>query len=136
MAVSNQFWVFAVTCVAWLGLKDFSHLKINTSQQLFLRLLMTRACGSTPRPKDSFANQDQGLSTFNFTCSSPLSLVENVGRLTWVWHNSCKSSATHFYQYVQYFPVSEQLYACRLGEFLTCAQMLYMRLHTGAVLTP
>ena len=119
-AMSNQSWVFAVTCIAWLGLRDFSHLKINTSQQLFLRLLTTRACRTTARPKDSFANGDQGLSTFNFTCSSPLSLVENSGRLTWVWHYSCKSSAAHFYQCVQYFHVSRPWYSWRCLGFLMC----------------
>ena len=40
-----------------------------------------------------------------------------------VWCTICKSSATHSYQWVQYFSVSKQQYGClRLG-FLTCTQM-------------
>ena len=36
----------------------------------------------------------------------------------------CKSSATHSYQCVQYFPVSKQWYGCQCLRFLTCTQML------------
>ena len=35
-----------------------------------------------------------------FLCSISLSLVGNLGRLTRVRHSSCKSSATHSYQWV------------------------------------
>ena len=68
--------------------------------------------------------------------SISLSLVGNSGRLTWVGHSSRKSSATHFYQCVEYFRVSKQYYGCQCLEFLTCAQICFMQLHTGAVRTP
>ena len=53
----------------------------------------------------------------------------NSGRLTWrVKHSSRKSSASHSYQCVQYFPVSRRWCGCQWGFFvfcfLTCAQML------------
>ena len=38
--------------------------------------------------------------------STPSSIVENLGRLTWVKHSSHTSSATHSYQRVQSFHVS------------------------------
>ena len=38
-------------------------------------------------------------------------------------NSSCKSSSTHSYQHLQYFPVSKQLYGCGCFRFLTCAQM-------------
>ena len=56
----------------------------------------------------------------------------NSGRFTWVRYCSRKSSATHCYRCVQYFPVSEQCHSQCLG-FLTCTQML-MRA-TACVLT-
>ena len=37
---------------------------------------------------------------------------------------SRKSSATHSYRCVQYFPVSEQCYGCQCLGFLTCTHML------------
>ena len=40
--------------------------------------------------------------------STSLSLARNSGCLTWVRHSSCKSSATHSYWCLQYFPVSRQ----------------------------
>ena len=33
--------------------------------------------------------------------------------------SNCKSSTTHSYQHLQYFPVSKQLYGCRCFRFLT-----------------
>ena len=61
---------------------------------------------------------------FIFFLTASLPLAGNSGRLTWVRHNSCKSSATHSYQCVQYFCVSEQWYVCQCLGFLTCTQML------------
>ena len=62
--------------------------------------------------------------------SSSLSLVGNSGRLTWVRHSGCKSSATQSYQCVQYFCVAKQWYGCQCLQFLPCAPML---MHTGAL---
>ena len=53
-----------------------------------------------------------------------LSLAGNSGGLTWVRHSSRKSSATHWYQCVQYFCVSKQWYGRQCLRFLTCVQML------------
>ena len=46
----------------------------------------------------------------SFFKSTSLSLVDNLCCLSWVWHISQKSSATHSYQCVQYFRVSRQWY--------------------------
>ena len=56
-------------------------------------------------------------------CTS-LSFGGNSGRPNWARHGSRKSSATHSYQCVQYFPVSRQWYGCQCLGFLTCTQML------------
>ena len=45
-------------------------------------------------------------------------------RLTWVRHSSCKTSATHSYQRVQYFGMFKQWFGCQCLGFLMCAQML------------
>ena len=37
----------------------------------------------------------------------------NSDRLTWVRHSSCKSSATHSYQWMQYFRVWQQWHSCQ-----------------------
>ena len=51
-----------------------------------------------------------------------------------VRHSSCKTSATHFYQCVQYFRVSKQWYGCQRLGFLTCTQMLVnVTAHLGCV---
>ena len=59
-----------------------------------------------------------------FIFSISLSFAVNSGRLAWVRHSSRKSSATHSYQRVQYFPVSKRWYGCQCLGFLTSAQML------------
>ena len=57
--------------------------------------------------------------------SISLSLMGNSGHLTWVWHSSCKSSATHSC-------VSKQWYGCLCLGFLTCEQMLmHVIVHGG-----
>ena len=56
---------------------------------------------------------------------------ENSGRLTWVRNSSRKSSATYFYQCVQYFRVSKQWYGCKCLGFLTCVQMLMCAIAHG-----
>ena len=53
-----------------------------------------------------------------------LSRAGCTGHLTWVKHSSRKSSATHSYQCVQYFPVSKDWSDCQCLGFLTCTQML------------
>ena len=53
-----------------------------------------------------------------------MSFAENSYGLTRVRPSSPKSSAIHFYQCVQHFPVSKQSYGCQCWGFLTCAQML------------
>ena len=53
-----------------------------------------------------------------------LSLVENLGHLTWVRCSSHKSGATHSYQCVQYFHVSRQWHGSQCLGFLTYTQML------------
>ena len=65
--------------------------------------------------------------------STSLSLVGNLGHLTWVRHCSrkssathSKSSATHSCQCVQYLHVSKKWYGCQCLGFLTCAQMLML----------
>ena len=64
--------------------------------------------------------------------SSSLSLAGNSGHLTWVRHSSRKSSATHSYQCVQYFPVSKQWYGCQCWGFLTCTRMsMHATAHGG-----
>ena len=69
--------------------------------------------------------------------STSLSAVGNSGRLTCIRHSSCKkSSATHSYQWVRYFPVSRQCYGCHCLGFLTCAQMLNHANAPGIVQTP
>ena len=69
-AVSSRFQVFNITCIA-LWAKQWT-LDLNmkckqTLKHLFLSLLMTRACGRKARLKDFLANQNMGLSTFNFS---------------------------------------------------------------------
>ena len=56
--------------------------------------------------------------------STLLAIGEILVALTWVRHSSCKSSATLFYQGVQYFRVSRHWYGCQCLGFLTCTQML------------
>ena len=51
------------------------------------------------------------------------SVAGNLGHLTWVRHCSHNSSATHSYQCVQYFPVSNNG-GCESLGFLVCTQML------------
>ena len=51
--------------------------------------------------------------------------------LTWVRHSSPKSSATHSYQCVWYFPVSRQWYGCHCLGFVMCAQMLMHAIAIG-----
>ena len=55
---------------------------------------------------------------------SSLFLVGNLDHLNWMRHSSCKSSATHFCLYMQYFRGSEQGYGCQCLEFLMCAQIV------------
>ena len=55
---------------------------------------------------------------------SSLFLVGNLDHLNWMRHSSCKSSATHFCLYMQYFCGSEQGYGCQCLEFLMCAQIV------------
>ena len=55
-----------------------------------------------------------------------LSLAGNLGHHTWVMHSSCKSSATHSYQGMQYFGVSQQTYGCQCLGYLTCTKMLML----------
>ena len=54
-----------------------------------------------------------------------------MGRLTWIRRSSCKSSATHSYQCVQYFHVSKHSYGCQCLGFLTSAQMLMRAITLG-----
>jgi len=72
-AVSNQYQSFLchLYCIAGKT-RGFPNLKINTNCIFFLffSLLMTRVCGWWIRIIDSLANQDLGLSTFIFICSS------------------------------------------------------------------
>ena len=69
--------------------------------------------------------------------STSLSAVGNSGGLTCIRHSSCKkSSATHSYQCVRYFPVSRQCYGCHCLGLLTCAQMLKHANAPGIVQTP
>jgi len=55
---------------------------------------------------------------------SSLFLVGNLDHLNWMRHSRCKSSATHFCLYMQYFRGSEQGYGCQCLEFLMCAQIV------------
>ena len=56
----------------------------------------------------------------------------NSGRLTRVKHSSCKGSATHSYQCVQYLHVSKKWYGCQCLGFLTCSQMsMHATAHRG-----
>ena len=65
---------------------------------------------------------------------TPLSLAVNLGCLSGVRHSSCKTSATHSYQCVQYFRVTKQLYGCQCLGFLMCTQMLMHAIaHGGCV---
>ena len=48
----------------------------------------------------------------------------NLGHLSWIRHSRCKCSATHSYQFVQYFRVSKHCCGCQCWGFLMCAQML------------
>ena len=65
--------------------------------------------------------------------STSLSLVGNSGGLTWVRHNSRKSSATHSYQCVyRIFVCPNNGMAARVWDFLTSAQMLtHVTAHRG-----
>ena len=63
------------------------------------------------------------VSRYLLLCTS-LSLVENLGHLTWVRRSSHKTSTTHSYQFVEVFRLSEQWYGCQCLRFLTRAQML------------
>ena len=56
-------------CIA-SNTRDFPDLKINTSQQLFLRLLTTLACGRKAGFMNSLANREEGLSALDAICSS------------------------------------------------------------------
>ena len=57
--------------------------------------------------------------------STSLCFAGNSGRLTWVRHDSCKSSVyTYSFWCVQYFRVSKQWHGCQGWGFLRCAQML------------
>ena len=56
------------------------------------------------------------------TCTSS-SLTGNSGHPTRVRHSSRKSSATHSYHCVQYFPLSKQWYGCQCLRFLTFADV-------------
>ena len=51
-------------------------------------------------------------------------------------HSSCKSSATHSCQCVQYFPVSKQRHGCRCLVFLRVYRCWCMRLRAEAARTP
>ena len=51
---------------------------------------------------------------------------KNLGHHTWVMHSSCKSSATHSYQGMQYFGVSQQTYGCQCLGCLTGTKMLML----------
>ena len=55
------------------------------------------------------------------------------GKFGWPYLGTAqhKSSATHFYLCVQYFPVSKQWYGCQCLRFLTCAQMLMRAIAHG-----
>ena len=53
-----------------------------------------------------------------------LSVVRNLSHLTQGRHSSRKSSATHSYRCVRYFPVSTQCYGCQCLGFSMCTQML------------
>ena len=67
-----------------------------------------------------------------------LSLVANLGRLTWAKCRNRKSSATHFYQCVQYFPLSKQWYMAAgvWVVILTCTQLLmHVIVHGGCINT-
>ena len=72
-----------------------------------------------------------GENHFSFFSTSS-SLAGNSGCQTWVRRSSCKSSATHSNQCVQYCHVSRQWYGYQCLRFLTCAQTL---MHMGTVWT-
>ena len=50
---------------------------------------------------------------FSTLFSTSLSFAGNSGHLTQVRHSGCKSSTTHSFQCVEYFPVSRQWYGCQ-----------------------
>ena len=84
-AMSNQFRV--LTSRALRFCKDFSVLQINTSQQLFLRLLTTRACGRKAGLLYYLADLGPGLFAFNSICSShthrPWTVTQAEPQKTW-----------------------------------------------------
>ena len=66
-----------------------------------------------------------------------LSLVGNLGHLTCIRHSSRMSSATHFYQCVQYFHVPKNNgKATSVWDFQHVHRCRCVWLHTGAVQTP
>ena len=67
-------------------------------------------------------------------CITSSSLMGNSGGLTWVRHSrrsSRKSSATHYYQCVQYLGVSKQWYGCQCLWVLMCTQLLMQAIAHG-----
>ena len=56
--------------------------------------------------------------------SASLFLAGNLGRLSWVWHSSRKSCASHSYRSVQYFRESKPCCGCWCLGFSPCTQML------------
>ena len=74
----SSFWCHA--CCIISKTRICHNLKINTSQHLFLWLLVTQACGRRAGLRDSLANQDYGISTFNFICSVCIS--QNADKLS------------------------------------------------------
>lgn len=70
---------------------------------------------------------------FFFFLALKLSLVGNLGHLTWVDCSSHKISATHSYQCVWYFRVSKERYGCQCFRSLTCAQMLVHAIAHGVL---
>ena len=67
----------------------------------FLVLACSASCDNVPRHATQHNKPTSAL------CSPvSLSLAGNSSRLTWARHRGRKSSATHSYQCVQYFPVS------------------------------
>ena len=86
--IEQRMWLDCCSCELWLLATDnsvmalsfydarlvkwwnFLDLKLNTGKQLFGSLSMTHECEARTRLIHSLANQGQGLSTFNFICSS------------------------------------------------------------------
>ena len=90
-AVSDWFWIFNIKCVALLVKQwNFPTYKNKQRQQLYWSVLATCAHGRRAKRMESLANQDSGLSAFNFTYSSYIWALVSFRHQSKTNTNRCK----------------------------------------------